>query len=132
MDSIIPESKGKRNGFKKIHKLFFRIRFALHPDTENPPAAAMCVNRRRALRAPLAHQSLAGGRAASVPAQDEGAPVLTVKPEAGRSRQRPGIPEISRAIRSAASFVSAGLPKEENRKYPSPHAPNPAPGVPTT
>ena len=32
----------------------------------------------------------------------------------------------------AASFVSSGEPKVEKRKYPSPQAPKPSPGVPTT
>ena len=35
-------------------------------------------------------------------------------------------------ILSAASFVSSGLPNDENRKYPSPHLPKPSPGVPIT
>lgn len=34
--------------------------------------------------------------------------------------------------RRAASIVSCGLPNVEKRKYPSPQAPNPSPGVPTT
>ena len=33
---------------------------ALHPDAGLPPVIAMCVNQRKALRAPLAHQSLVG------------------------------------------------------------------------
>ena len=33
---------------------------ALHPDAPLPPVIAMCVNQRKALRAPLAHQSLVG------------------------------------------------------------------------
>ena len=33
---------------------------ALHPDAALPTVIAMCVNQRRALRAPLAHQSLVG------------------------------------------------------------------------
>lgn len=33
---------------------------ALHPGADLPPVIAMCVNQRRALRAPLAHQSLVG------------------------------------------------------------------------
>ncbi len=33
---------------------------ALHPDAEPRPVIAMCVNQRKALRAPLAHQSLVG------------------------------------------------------------------------
>lgn len=33
---------------------------ALHPDAERPPVIAMCVNQRKALNAPLAHQSLVG------------------------------------------------------------------------
>ena len=33
---------------------------ALHPNAALPPVIAMCVNQRKALRAPLAHQSLVG------------------------------------------------------------------------
>ena len=33
---------------------------ALYPDAECPPVIAMCVNQRKALHAPLAHQSLVG------------------------------------------------------------------------
>lgn len=33
---------------------------ALHPDAEHPPVIAMCVNQRKAIHAPLAHQSLVG------------------------------------------------------------------------
>lgn len=33
---------------------------ALHPDAQQTPVIAMCVNQRRALRAPFAHQSLVG------------------------------------------------------------------------
>ena len=33
---------------------------ALHPEASLPPVIAMCVNQRKALRAPLAHQSLVG------------------------------------------------------------------------
>lgn len=33
---------------------------AVHPGSDLPPVIAMCVNQRRALRAPLAHQSLVG------------------------------------------------------------------------
>lgn len=40
--------------------LLARTIAALHPDAALPPVIAMCVNQRRALRAPLAHQSLVG------------------------------------------------------------------------
>ena len=32
----------------------------LHPTAERPPVVALCVNQRKALKAPLAHQSLVG------------------------------------------------------------------------
>lgn len=40
--------------------LLARTVAALHPEAARPPVIAMCVNQRRALRAPLAHQSLVG------------------------------------------------------------------------
>ena len=132
MDSIIPKTKGKRNGFKKISQVVLPNPLRPAPGRGEPARGGHVRQPEKGSSRASGSSESGGGRAASVSAQDEGAPVLTVKPEAGRSRQRPGIPEISRAIRSAASFVSAGLPKEENRKYPSPQDPNPAPGVPTT
>ena len=43
-----------------ISLLLARTIKALHPDASLPLVIAMCVNQRRALRAPLAHQSLVG------------------------------------------------------------------------
>ncbi|MBQ6540053.1 MAG: hypothetical protein IJL71_03405 [Oscillospiraceae bacterium] len=43
-----------------VSLLLARTIDALHPDACLPPVIAMCVNQRRALRAPLAHQSLVG------------------------------------------------------------------------
>lgn len=43
-----------------IALLLARAIDALHPDAALPPVIAMCVNQRKALRAPLAHQSLVG------------------------------------------------------------------------
>lgn len=40
--------------------------------------------------------------------------------------------ESNLTILFAASFVSSGELNVENLKYPSPQAPNPSPGVPTT
>lgn len=43
-----------------VSLLLARTIRALHPDAPLPPVIAMCVNQRKALRAPLAHQSLVG------------------------------------------------------------------------
>ena len=43
-----------------VSLLLARTVHALHPDAARPPVIAMCVNQRKALRAPLAHQSLVG------------------------------------------------------------------------
>ena len=43
-----------------VSLLLARTIDALHPDADLPPVIAMCVNQRKALRAPLAHQSLVG------------------------------------------------------------------------
>ena len=43
-----------------IALLLARTIAALHPEAECPPVIAMCVNQRKALRAPCAHQSLVG------------------------------------------------------------------------
>ena len=63
----IPEKDFMRFNFSNdgspaaiVALLLARAIDALHPNTKEPPVIAMCVNQRRALGAPLAHQSLVG------------------------------------------------------------------------
>ena len=63
----IPEKKFMRFNLSNdgspatiVALLLARTIDALHPAAELPPVIAMCVNQRKALRAPLAHQSLVG------------------------------------------------------------------------
>ncbi len=63
----IPEAESMRFNISNdgspaaiVALLMARTVDALHPDAENPPVVAMCVNQRKALRASLAHQSLVG------------------------------------------------------------------------
>lgn len=63
----IPEKDFMRFNFSNdgspaviVALLLARAIDALHPNVKEPPVIAMCVNQRRALDAPLAHQSLVG------------------------------------------------------------------------
>lgn len=63
----IPEDAFMRFNFSNdgspatiVALLLARAISALHPDAEQLPVIALCVNQRKALRAPLAHQSLVG------------------------------------------------------------------------
>lgn len=55
-----------------------------------------------------------------------------VKPDFLFSRKNISADQRTSSSRFAASAVSSGVLKQENRNQPSPQAPKPTPGVPTT
>ncbi len=113
------QKPGPKGRFFFWRAILLRRRYSSSPGELAPRAVGMANDRRFAV--PSKNPA----------ARKRGLPRKSREGVSPPSRLAGAYSERSLDSLAAASFVSSGLPKVENRKNPSPHAPKPSPGVPT-